>query len=383
MKIIQISASYKPAVIYGGPTMSVSKLSEELCKNGIKTEVITTLANGKNELNFPAGETTYIENVPVRFFKRITKDHSHFSPSLIQHLFKIKKTAEPTIVHIHAWWNLVSIFACVIAQFKNIPVVISPRGTLSNYSFSKKHNLLKSCIHLLAGEKLLSKCYFHVTSEAEKAEVLQLFQPKTIQVISNFITLPNNFNTETAKKSPFLKLLFMSRIDPKKGLEVLLQALAGINFPYQLTIAGTGETDYLHSIQNLVAKNSMEPFVTWIGFQDQETKFQVLQAHDLLILPSYNENFGNVVIESLAVGTPVLISNQVGLANYVTTNKLGWTFENKPEKLREQLIKINQNRFWLDEIQSQSPQKITNDFAETVLVKQYTDFYQEVISGSE
>lgn len=381
MKILQVSASYKPAVIYGGPTMSVSKLSEELYKNGIDIEVITTLANGKNELNFPAKQLTYIENVPVRFFKRITKDHTHFSPGLIQHIFRIKKTAEPTIIHIHAWWNLVSIFTCLIAQLKNIPVVLSPRGTLSNYSFKKKHNLFKYWMHLLAGKKLLSKCYLHVTSEAEKTEILQLFQPKKIQVISNFISLPANLDFKVDQKSKVLKLLFMSRIDPKKGLEVLLEALVGIDFLYHLTIAGTGESDYIDSLQKIVIKNSMQSSVTWIGFQDQESKFEVLQNHDLLILPSYNENFGNVVIESLAVGTPVLISKNVGLADYVASNNLGWTFENQPKELQKQLININKNSVWLDKIRSEAPQKIREDFAETVLVKQYIDFYQQVIAN--
>lgn len=380
MKIIQVSASYKPAVIYGGPTMSVSKLSEELRKNGINTEVITTLANGKNELNFPAGKTTLIENVPVRFFKRITKDHSHFSPGLIIHLSKLKKTT-PVIIHIHAWWNLVSMFACVIAQYKNIPVVLSPRGTLSSYSFNKKHNKLKNWIHFLAGKNLLSKCFFHVTSEAEKVEISQLLKPKKIQVISNFITLPPDFQSKTTQETSVLKLLFMSRIDPKKGLEVLLDALVGIDFPYHLTIAGTGEQAYLKSLQNIIAKNSMQDFVTWIGFQSQESKFQVMQSHDLMVLPSYNENFGNVVVESLAVGTPVLISNKVGLADYVVTNQLGWAFENQPKVLRELLTEININRSKFNKIKLQAPQKIRKDFAEETLTKQYISFYQEVITA--
>ncbi|MGI4728329.1 MAG: XrtY-associated glycosyltransferase XYAG1 [Janthinobacterium lividum] len=379
MRIIQVSASYKPAVIYGGPTMSVSKLSEELYKYGIKTEVITTLANGKKELDFSAGEITIIEDVPVRFFKRITKDHTHFSLSLIRHLLKIKKTAEPTIVHIHAWWNLVSMFACLIAQVKNIPVVISPRGTLSNYSFSKKHSLFKTWIHFLAGKKLLSKCFFHVTSEAEKKEILQLFQPEKIQVIANFITLPSNLISKTNQQNPILKLLFMSRIDPKKGLEVLLKALVGINFPYHLTIAGTGEQEYINSLQKIVDKNSMQAFVSWIGFQDQNSKFQVLQNHDLLILPSYNENFGNVVVESLAVGTPVLISNKVGLAAYVAANNLGWIFENQPETLKDKLISINQHKQQLIEIRLRAPKKIKDDFAEENLIKQYIQFYHHIL----
>ncbi|RYE26383.1 MAG: glycosyltransferase [Sphingobacteriaceae bacterium] len=305
MKIIQVTASYKPAVIYGGPTMSVSKLSEQLNKNNIDTEVVTTLANGKTELGFPVGKVTRIENVPVRFFKRITKDHSHFSPGLIKYLLKLRKS-ETTIVHIHAWWNLVSMFGCAIAQLKKIPVVLSPRGTLSNYSFNNKHNLFKFWIHLLAGKKLLSNCCFHVTSEAEKSEILQLINPEKIQVISNFLTLPIRFDFKSDRKSAILKLL--------------------------------------------------------------------------LILPSYNENFGNVVIESLAVGTPVLISNKVGLADYIIKNKLGWTFENQPEKLRKALTEINTNKSELDEIRFRSPQKIKEDFSDEMLVNQYINFYKEVIT---
>jgi len=381
LKIIQISASYKPAFIYGGPTMSVSKLSEELWKKGLQVEVLTTLANGKTELSFPPGEVIWIDKVPVWFFKRFTKDHSHFSPALLKHLFlEIKRTKEPLIIHVHAWWNLVSIFACLIAQIKNIPVVLSPRGTLSNYSFSNNHNRIKKWMHLLAGKKLLANCFFHVTSEQEKLEILQLVHPKQIRVIPNFISLPAFSERNTSSKHPILKLLFLSRIEAKKGLEILLEALVKIDFPYQLTIAGTGELDYILSLKKIVVKNSMEPFVNWIGFQDNETKFEVLQTHDLLVLPSCNENFGNVVIESLAVGTAVLISNQVGLADYVNTKSLGWTFENQPEKLREQLIKINQNRQRLDEIRLQSPQIIKRDFAESLLVKQYVDFYKKVIA---
>jgi len=201
-----------------------------------------------------------------------------------------------------------------------------------------------------------------------------------IEVIPNFIRLPTSFTPTLNNNSTVLKLLFFSRVEVKKGLEILLKALDGIELLYSLTIAGTGELDYIESIKKTVHKRSMEPFVTWIGFQQNETKFEVLQAHDLLVLPSYNENFGNVVIESLAVGTAVLISNQVGLADYVNTKSLGWTFENQPEKLREQLIKINQNRQRLNEIRLQSPQIIKRDFAESLLVKQYVNFYKKVIA---
>ncbi len=383
MKIVQISASYKPAVVYGGPTMSVSKLSEELWKNGIQTEVFTTLANGKSELSFPAGQLTLMDDVPVYFFKRITKDHSHFSPALLKHLYKtINQSKEPLIIHIHAWWNLVSVLACLIAQFKKVPVVLSPRGTLSSYSFSNNHTFFKKWIHLLAGKKLLSNCFFHVTSEQEKRDLMHLLAPKSVQVIPNFISLPATPKQHNAHQSPILKLLFLSRIEAKKGLEILLEALHGVAFPYQLTIAGNGEAAYIRSLEKLVAKRSMQPFVKWIGFQHHDVKFEVLQAHDLLVLPSHNENFGNVVIEALSVGTAVLISNQVGLADYINTNNLGWTCENQPEKLRETLFRINNHRHRLDQIRTSAPKKVREDFADGQLVKQYVGLYREVLEKS-
>lgn len=359
--------------------MSISKLSEELWKSGIRVEVFTTLANGKEELSFPSHEITWINEVPVYFFKRITKDHSHFSPALLKHLFKtIRQNKEPLIIHIHAWWNLVSVLTCIIAQLQKVPVILSPRGTLSSYSFSNNHTFVKKWIHLLAVKNLLSNCFFHVTSEQEKRDLLQLFKPEFVQIIPNFIWLPAVSEQNKVHQSPILKMLFLSRIEAKKGLEILLEALEGINFQYQLTIAGNGEAAYINSLKKNLAKRNMVPFVKWIGFQHQDVKFTVLQAHDLLVLPSHNENFGNVVIEALSVGTAVLISKNVGLADYIDANNLGWTCENQPEKLRETLFKINNHRHRLDQIRSNAPKKVREDFADQQLVKQYIDLYQEV-----
>ncbi|HTE01349.1 MAG TPA: hypothetical protein VK668_18815, partial [Mucilaginibacter sp.] len=82
MKILQVNASYKPAYVYGGPTMSVSKLSEQMVKAGCIVEVFTTTANGPVELPVVPDKQTNIDGVPVTYFKRLTKDHSHFSPAL-------------------------------------------------------------------------------------------------------------------------------------------------------------------------------------------------------------------------------------------------------------------------------------------------------------
>ena len=112
----------------------------------------------------------------------------------------------------------------------------------------------------------------------------------------------------------------------------MIRALPAITIPCLLTIAGDGEPAYVESLKKIAADNGLEDKIDWIGFQSND-KFDLLQAHDLFVLPSYDENFGNVVIESLSVGTAVLISEDVGLEDYVNVNNLGWICHTNPESL--------------------------------------------------
>ena len=87
----------------------------------------------------------------------------------------------------------------------------------------------------------------------------------------------------------------------------MLNALIDVSVPYHLDIAGDGEESYIAELKNIVSRNNIQHKISWLGFHN-ENKFELIHQHDLLILPSYDENFGNVVIESLSVGTPVLIT---------------------------------------------------------------------------
>lgn len=348
-----------------------------MTKTGCTVEVFTTTANGPHELPVTLDKPTDVDGVKVTYFKRLTKDHSHFSPSLLKALRK--QVRQFDVVHIHAWWNLVSVLSCWTALKKGVPVVISPRGTLSNYSFSNKNNLPKKLIHDLIGKGMLKKSFMHVTSERERA-AMEAFSPKKIFTIPNFIALPDDVPPRADERSAILKLLFFSRIEKKKGLEILFDALAGISIPYQLTIAGDGETGYKDKLISLAVKNGLTEHLSWIGFQ-QDHKFDILQQHDLLVLPSYDENFGNVVIESLSVGTAVLISNNVGLEDYVRQNNFGWVCSQDAASFSDIISSVSANREGLLRIRQQAPGKIRNDFSGESLVKKYTDMYDQIINN--
>jgi glycosyltransferase involved in cell wall biosynthesis len=357
--------------------MSVSKLSEELVKSGCVIEVFTTTANGPDELNVEPGKPAIVDGVKVTYFKRLTKDHTHLSPALLGRLRKQVKDFD--VVHIHAWWNLVSLLACRTAIKQGVPVVVSPRGTLSAYSFTNKNTTAKRLLHKWLGKRLLQKSFLHVTSAKEKEAMENLVGSKGIFNIPNFIALPETIPASAQKNGNILKLIFFSRIEEKKGLEILLDALVSVRTPYKLTIAGDGDPLYVDKLKRIANRNAVSKNVDWIGFQG-DNKFELLAQHDLLVLPSYDENFGNVVIESLSVGTAVLISKNVGLADYILENNLGWVCENSALSFNERISNIGEQRDELAKIRQQAPGKIRNDFNEENLRQQYLDMYKQIIN---
>lgn len=360
--------------------MSVSMLSEQLAGAGGSVEVFATTANGKNELPVLPGRRVNVDGVMVTYFRRLTKDHSHYSPDLLKNLWKVSK--EFDVIHIHAWWNLVSVLSCLVAILRKVPVVLSARGTLSSYSFHNKNIGPKWLIHNLLGKKLMNKCHIHVTSQRERDAIANLITPKSITVLPNFVKLPAKKHYAPRMTSDSLKLLFFSRIEEKKGLDILLSALATASVPFTLTIAGDGDKQYIDDLKTIATDNAIDDRITWVGFQT-ENKFDLLQAHDLFILPSHDENFGNVVIESLSVGTPVLISEHVGLADYVEKNDLGWICKTEPASvagLISDIFKTGINK--LEQIRKKAPGIIYNDFNEDNLVKRYIGMYNKLLTNN-
>jgi len=377
LKILQLSASYKPAYIYGGPTMSVSMLAEQLVIAGQDVTVYTTTANGLSELPVEITNPVLVDGVTVIYFKRITKDHTHLSPSLLTHLWRTARDYD--MIHIHAWWNLVSVLGCLVALMRKVPVIISPRGTLSNYSFHNKNNNIKSIMHSWLGKPLLKKCCIHTTSSNEYDVMKTMLPNNTIFNIPNFINLTKN-KFSGYQSTDHLRLIFFSRIEEKKGLDILLNALKSVTIPYKLTIAGDGNNEYVNQLKKMALDNGITDQVEWIGFQTAN-KYELLYNHDVMILPSHDENFGNVVIESLSVGTPVLISRAVGLADYVYQNNLGWLCETNSASVSTAINNLAGQKTEITRIKEYAPGKISADFNYANLAKRYIDMYTQVINN--
>src|ERR1700712_1870920 len=225
MKCLHVIPWYYPSFIYGGPIYSSAALCRVLANSGNDVTVITTTANGKVELDVEVGVPHLIEGVSVIYFKRLTKDNTHFSPDLLSYLWK--NAAQYDAIHIHSLWNFVSVFSLSICALKNIIPIVSPRGMLSDYVINTNHPFQKKMLHYFLGKRILSKVKFHATSDSELTEIKKVFPKSKVTVIPNILIEIDDVPIENREKkhTDTTKIIFLSRIDPKKGIEILLKGL--------------------------------------------------------------------------------------------------------------------------------------------------------------
>jgi len=369
LKILIITPSYKPAFIYGGPIFSVAYLAEELAKKN-EVLVLSTTANGKEELQVPSGVNQSIDGVNVVFFPRQTKDHTHFSLGLLKYLWRHGKDFD--VVHIQSWWNLVALFSALICKIKGWKYVITPRGMLSPYTYES--SILKRILHFILGNYLLKSSVIHATSSDEAVKIEMLNGKYEIKVISNFVNLDTPVLNRIQNNT--YQLLFLSRIHPKKGLDILIKSIPMLDFNCHLNIVGDGDSTYINSLKSLAATLNIQDKITWHGSIYGEKKFEMYAHSDIMILPSHDENFANNVLESLLMGTPVVITENVGLAVFVYQNNLGFVFKGGEIQLSDCINKAVKNSSVIKYINEHGREIVLKEFNNVKLVNEYLSLYK-------
>ncbi|MFA6400486.1 MAG: glycosyltransferase [Salinivirgaceae bacterium] len=373
MKILHITPSYKPAFIYGGPTISISMLCENQVKLGHDVFVLTTLANGNKELLFPRSVIQIIDEVPVKFFKRLTKDHTHFSPSLLKAVWQNCKKYD--IVHIHSWWNLVAVFSTLLCLLRGVHPVLSIRGSLSAYTFRTRKTSTKALFHNLLGKQLIKRTIVHATTEKELDEIKEVVTLNKCFVIPNLIPLPI-FNVNTILETKPTRIVTMARLHPVKNIEFVFQVLSQIKADFIFEIIGSGDKLYEQSLRNLTVELKIENKVIWHGWKKDNEKDEILRRGHFFILMSKTENFGNALIEAMCYNLPVLVSDKVGLANYIFSNKFGWVIPLKEDDLIKMLNEILKEKLYVNYPLIQTT--IYSDFNSKNLAKNYISEYIKV-----
>jgi glycosyltransferase involved in cell wall biosynthesis len=313
-------------------------LSKSLAAQSVEVTILTTNANGDTgqaPLDVPLHQPIDQDGYQIRYFNCSPFQRYKFSSSLLDWLRK--NTHEYDLVHIHALFSPVSSVAAAICRARQLPYVLRPLGTLDPADLQKKKRLKLLYAAILERPNLAGAAAVHFTS-AQEAKISERFGVTTRDlVIPLGVDLPELSATEPHAE-PQIKLdlpstkpviLFMSRLDPKKGLDLLLPALAqlvneGIDFHFVLAGANPQDQKYEQQIWKQIQSSSLADHTTITGFVSGGLKAQLLQRADLFVLPSYYENFGIAVAEAMAAGVPVVISDQVHIWQDIERAEAGW-----------------------------------------------------------
>ncbi len=272
-----------------------------------------------------------------------------FSPTLAR---KIQSEASrSTLIHNHGLWMFPNLYAAQAATKCRIPLVISPRGMLEQWSLSKSSFKKRIVLSLFQSRMLREAKAFHATSRQEYESIRSQGLEQPVALIPNgvyseeFSTPPSRDVLEAlSPECSGKKILgFLSRIDEKKGLDILLKAFAEsqCSEKWQLLIAGPDLRAYQAELEKLVTTLQLESSVSFLGMLEGEKRLALLAHSDCFVLPSHSENFGIVVAEALASGTPVAASAELPW-EMLASEDCGFCVNNSVQGWREFLRELDE-----------------------------------------
>jgi glycosyltransferase involved in cell wall biosynthesis len=322
----------------GGPAFAVAQMVKVLNARGVSVDVATTAPPEKDNSDPSKIMPVIRDGAGHYYFPRQAGETWSLSLPLWHWLKRNIRNYD--IVHIIGVFTFPALIAACEAKKANIPFIIKPAGTLDAYSLTQKAWRKKIYYRVFLKGVLDCASAIHATSESECNQLVSLVKEDACVVIPLSVMLPE-FIPARQKASNGLRLLFLSRIHPKKGLPVLIETLSilrGRGIAVSLTVAGDGSTEYVREIKNLVKTFALDDIVDFAGFVEGESKSCMFREADLFVLPSHQENFGIAVVEAMASGLPVIVSDQVALADEIVENGAGTAVPvDMPEVLADEI----------------------------------------------
>jgi glycosyltransferase involved in cell wall biosynthesis len=333
----------------GGPTNAVFGLVRTVRDLGVDAEVATTDSNIWGNLSVPLGERIVERGVPIIHFRSPAFRKYGFSPDLAGWLRA--HVGAYDLLHIHGVFAHPTIAAARAAARARIPYIVRPCGELDPWPL-RKNRLLKWGFLRALGFRILHRAAaVHATSEMEALALKRLGIQSPIVTIPLGVdydsmdsgVCPGEFRAAYPECDGKKIILFLSRIDPKKGVDLLLGAtedLARKRQDFVLVIAGSGAPSFEEKVRAQVAGAGLDRCVKFCGFLNEHWKLAALGDADLFVLPSYDENFGMAVVEAMAAGLPVVVSDQVGIHREIQEAAAGVVTRCDPREIAAALERL-------------------------------------------
>ena len=388
MRILHVTPTYVPAWRYGGPIRSVHGLCRGLAGRGHEVHVFTTNVDGAGVAAVPLEVPVDVDGVKVRYFPSKSPRRLYRSPRMAD--FLNREAGGFDLVHLHSLYLWPTWAAARAARASGIPYLVSPRGMLVKDLVRRKSRWIKTAwLRLIERRNLEDASAVHFTSplEAREADRFGFRLPPAV-VIPNGVDMEgkdapavlSELVAEAIRQRPFL--LFLGRINWKKGLDRLIAALAHVP-DVRLVIAGNDEEDYRSQLERLIAEKGVGERICFSGHVRGADKAALFKNAALFVLPSYSENFGIAVLEAMAAGCPVIITPEVGAADIVREHRAGLVIDGDPRVLGKGLHTMLMNPEELVQMGRRGRKAVEGNFTWDAVALKMEAAYTQILCGDD
>jgi glycosyltransferase involved in cell wall biosynthesis len=390
MKTLHVISDLNPRS--GGPNSVVRALSDYQARARIDVTVCTS--NWKNSTNKNISEYLGSRKNDVSF-----KIFPSWSPLLISTTMNKwfrNNIKSFDIVHIHGLYRFPVTSAACWARIAEVPYLICPHGSLDPFLYKQsRYNILLKRIYerLFDIPNLNHAAAVHYTAEDEAKRAAFLKLRSMPVVVSNGIDW-ESYNHLPAKgkfrqhlgidaKRPLV--LFLGRINFKKGLDILVSAFSRVllkNTNARLAIVGPDNEDYGLKVRQWCREQGIHDKVFFVDHLEAENVKEAYVDADVFVLPSYTENFGMTVVEAMACGTPVVISDQVNIWREIQETGAGVVVCLDPCAVADAICMVLEDKQTAEAMETRGRVAAKNCYAWPHVVDQMTQVYQELIANS-
>jgi glycosyltransferase involved in cell wall biosynthesis len=355
-KVLQISPAYFPATSIGGPIFTNLTFSKALVSLGCEVEVVTTTQGLTAEQiqGIDLGNPNHTEfEYPIYRFRYYGYSHFTFSPGLFIWLLRNMKRFD--LVVFQAVWNFPIWAGYILCKWANKPYLIIPHGSLYPETVGLKSSWKKKLFLSLYVRNMLKharRVLFSTKHEQEKVlAFLNINAPSAILPnildLSPYQNLPTQgqFRRKYAIDAKVPLIVHYGRISLKKGIRFVLEALPSwiqLHPNLLYVIAGGDEEGYAADLQLIINELGISNHVLFTGLLNQSDGINLLRDADVFVLPSLSENFGMSVVEAMLCETPVVLSDQVGIASDLAAAQCARVLSN-PHSLKDVVLELLEN----------------------------------------
>lgn len=392
MKILVVSSYFQPAWDWGGPVRSMWNLARGLVSLGVDVTVLTTNAKQSGVVDIPEDRTeegVLIITSPVLGKGRLSQANRHgISTGLWKNI--VTNVGAADLVHINGFWGPTPAIAGVASLFSRKPYIISTRGNLQKKAISDKKVKKQVAFELGVKQILRSASALHYATLLEKK-----WSPGWAQII-NSIIVPNPIEMKLPVDRDFFRkkhgiepetllIGIIGRIHRRKGFDIIIPALgkcASARKNIELVIVGPDE-GYRNDLVQIITREGVEGKTKIVGELKGKELDEAFAGLDLLALPAHGENFGNVVVEAAIQGTPSIVSDQLGLMDWIKENDAGIVVPLDVDAWAKAIGEIDRAEIQCHWEPERLARIVRENFSIESVARQMLEQYEKILSGGK